>query len=107
MVIFSKYLIHSNFNAVAIWPFIILNNRSLKNNDVLINHEKIHLQQQKEMLWLLFFIWYLVEYAVKLIRYKKPMIAYRNLSFERESYANENDKNYLEKREFWNFIKYL
>jgi len=107
MLLFSKYLFHSNFNAIAIWPFIILKNKNLKGNSILINHEKIHLQQQKEMLWVLFFIWYLIEYTVKLIKYKEPMIAYQNLSFERESYTNEYDKNYLDNRKFWNFIKYL
>ena len=107
MVVFSKYLFHSNFNAIAIWPFIILKSKNLKDNDVLIYHEKIHLQQQKEMLWLFFFIWYLIEFLLKLIKFKNPMMAYRNLSFEREAYANEHDKSYLKKRNFWNFIKYL
>lgn len=107
MVIFSKYLFHPSFNAIAIWPFIILKNKDLKDDDVLINHEKIHLQQQKEMLWLLFFLWYLIEFLVKLIKYRKPMLSYRNLSFEREAYANENHKNFLNKRSFWNFLKYI
>ncbi len=107
MVMFSKNLFHQNFNAVAIWPFIILKSKDLKGNEVLINHERIHLQQQKEMLWLFFFIWYMVEFLVKLIKFKKMMMAYRNLSFERESYANENDLNYVDKRKFWNFLKYL
>ncbi len=107
MLIFSKHLFHSNFNAIAIWPFIFLKNKNLKFDDVLINHEKIHLHQQKEMLWLLFFIWYFIEFSVKLSIYKKPMEAYRNLSFEREAYDNEMDFNYLRKRNFWNFINYL
>ena len=72
-----------------------------------MNHEKIHLQQQKEMIWLLFFLWYLIEFMVKLIMFKEPMVAYRNLSFEREAYDNENHKNYLDKRHLWNFLKYL
>jgi len=107
MLLFSKYLFHPNFNAIAIWPFIILKNKSLKDNSILINHEKIHLQQQKEMLWLLFFIWYLVEFLVKLIIFKEAMIVYKNVSFEREAYANEFDKYYLKDRKFWNFLKYL
>ena len=107
MVIFSKYIFHSNFNAIAIWPFIILKSNKLKSNEILMNHEKIHLQQQKEMLWLFFFIWYLIEYLVKLVKYKESMIAYRNLSFEREAYNNEAYTNYLDKRKLWNFLKYL
>lgn len=107
MILFSKYLFLHSFNAIAIWPFIILNNKYLKNDDVLMNHEKIHLQQQKEMLLVFFFLWYLIEFLIKLFKYKKPIFAYRNLSFEREAYANEKDKTFLNKRGFWNFLKYL
>ena len=92
---------------MAIWPFIILKNKNLKQDAVLINHEKIHLQQQKEMLWFLFFTWYILEYLVKFIINRDSMKTYKNLSFEKEAYANESDKSYLEKRSFWNFIKYL
>jgi len=96
-----------NFNAIAIWPFIILKYKDLKDDDILMNHEKIHLQQQKEMLWFFFFLWYVIEFLVKLIKYREPMLSYRNLSFEREAYANENYKMFLNKRRFWNFLKYL
>lgn len=107
MIIFSKYLFHKNFNAIAIWPFIILESKDLGTDNILIYHEKIHLQQQKEMLFLLFFIWYILEFLVKLFVYKNTMITYRNLSFEREAYDHENDLNYLHNRKFWNFLKYL
>lgn len=73
----------------------------------MLNHEKIHLQQQKEMLWVFFFIWYFIEFALKLLIYRKLMIAYRNLSFEREAYQNESDINYFNKRKFWNFLNYI
>ncbi len=107
MLIFSKYLFHPNFTALAVWPFIFLKHKDLKNDKLLLNHEKIHLKQQIEMLWLLFFVWYFVEFAVKLIIYKKLMTTYRNLSFEREAYENELNLNYISKRKFWNFLKYI
>jgi len=107
MIIFSKYLFHSSFNALAVWPFIFLKNKNLIYDDVLINHERIHLQQQKEMLWLLFFVWYFLEFFIKLIIYKQPIEAYRNLSFEREAYKYEMDFNYIKKRKYWNFINFL
>ena len=91
MFIFSKYFFLSSFNALTIWPFIILKNKNLKDNKVIINHEKIHLRQQIELLWLPFFIFYLLEFLTKLIIYKKPKLAYNNLSFEREAYHNEQN----------------
>jgi len=92
---------------LAIWPFIILKEKDLKNDYNLINHENIHLQQQKEMLWLPFFLFYVVEYLIKLMIYKKPKLAYFNLSFEREAYRNEQNLTYLRHRKFWNFLNYL
>ena len=107
MLIFSKYLFFSTFNAIAIWPFIILKDKELKNDFILINHENIHLHQQREMLWLPFFLFYIIEYFIKLIIYKKPKLAYFNLSFEREAYQNEQNLTYLRNRKFWNFLNYL
>jgi hypothetical protein len=107
MLIFSKYLFPSSFNALAIWPFIILKEKNLKYDIILLNHERIHLRQQVEMLWVIFFIFYLLEFFVKLVIYKKPKLAYHNLSFEREAYYNEQNLNYLKERKIWNSLKYL
>ncbi|MGK0254765.1 MAG: hypothetical protein ACI9OE_002275, partial [Mariniflexile sp.] len=40
-------------------------------------------------------------------QYKKWHLAYRNISFEREAYANEMYLDYLKQRKFWSFLKYL
>lgn len=78
-----------------------------KQIETLIFHERIHIRQQLEMLIVLFYIWYLIEFLIKWIIYKDSKLAYRNISFEREAYVNENYFNYLKKRKFWNFIHYL
>lgn len=89
---------------MAIFPFILARKEL---SDVTINHERIHLRQQLEMLIILFYLWYGVEYLSRYIQYRNWDIAYRNISFEREAYANENDLKYLEKRKFWSWVKYL
>lgn len=33
--------------------------------------------------------------------------AYRNISFEKEAYNNENDMDYLDKREHFSWIEYI
>jgi len=83
--------------AMAFYPFIILNSKIVATPE-LINHERIHLKQQKELLILPFYIWYLIEY------YKK---GYYNVSFEKEAYINDNDLTYLKKRRIFAFYKYL
>jgi len=104
---FIKYFTSKNTAGIAIFPFIILKSKYGKHIKELIFHEKVHLRQQLEMFVLLFYIWYGIEFVVKWRIYRSWDLTYRNISFEREAYANENNFKYLEKRKFWNFIYYL
>jgi len=72
-----------------------------------MNHERIHLRQQLELLILPFYVWYFVEYLFRLVQFKDRKMAYRNISFEREAYENEKDLGYLKGRSFWRFLRYL
>lgn len=107
MLIIIESIFPSNFNALAIWPFIILRHKELKKDTVLLNHERIHLKQQKELLWIPFFIIYFVEFLAKIVIYKKSKLAYRNISFEREAYLHERDFGYSDGKPMLSFIKYL
>lgn len=92
---------------MALWPFVLVRSKTQKTDPVFLNHEKIHLRQQIEMLLLPFFLWYVLEYLIRLIKYRDRNTAYRNISFEREAYTNEKDQRFLTQRSFWNFLKYL
>lgn len=76
-------------------------------NETVISHERIHFEQQKEMLFLPFFVWYAVEWIVRLIQYGNTRLAYCNISFEREAKTNETNVDYLENRPTFNFLEYL
>jgi len=106
-LVVNKYLLRKRFVGVTLWPFIVMRTPELKEDIVFINHEKIHIRQQAEMLVLPFFIWYAVEYFIRLIQYRDNYVAYLNISFEREAYARECELRYLEKRPFWSFLAYL
>ena len=73
----------------------------------MLNHERIHLRQQAELLVVFFYVWYGLEYLIRLIQYRNRHEAYKNISFEREAYANEKDLDYLKRRSFWEFLKYI
>lgn len=88
-----------------IWWLIVKEGYNVSER--LITHETIHSKQQKEMLILPFFIWYGVEFLVRLIQYRNWHTAYRNISFEREAYANEGNKEYLSKRKLFSWIHYI
>jgi len=107
MIFYSKYLVPRGYLGIAIFPFIILRKRSLLKNWYLINHEKIHLRQQIELLIIPFYIIYGFEFLVRLVQYRSWKLAYLNISFEREAYINEKNLNYLKSRPFLSFIKYF
>ena len=104
--IITKYFAPKGYTGMTIFPFVFLKESHLKDNLVMVNHEKIHLRQQLELLILPFFVWYFVDYLVKMIWYKNSKTAYRNIIFEREAYANEKDLDYLKSRPLWNFLRY-
>ena len=106
-VIVSKYLTPVGFRALTIYPFVILRDVKDAEDSVLINHEKIHLRQQVELLWVFFFVWYGLEFLVHWMRLRNKYAAYRAISFEQEAYENEKDLDYLKQRSFWNFIRFL
>ena len=90
-----------------------------------VRHEAIHTAQMKDMLYSFFYIWYGIEWFIKLwfclkeakINYKYRMkkgffsmwatTVYHNLSFEREAYQNHDDLNYLSNRKFFAHLKYM
>lgn len=92
---------------MTLFPFIFLKYKDLKNDDVLVNHEKIHLKQQAELLLIFFYLFYGLEWFFKVLKYKNGYLAYKNLSFEREAYQHEKNFKYIKKRKFWAFLKYL
>ncbi|SHI96339.1 hypothetical protein SAMN04487911_108110 [Arenibacter nanhaiticus] len=107
MIIVFKYFFYKDYIGLALWPFIIVKNRALKKDLVLLNHERIHLKQQSELLLVLFYVIYVFEGFLKLLIYFDRYKAYRNISFEREAYQNEKNLNYLKERRPFSFIKYL
>lgn len=107
MILVFKHFFYKNYVGLSLWPFIILKNTSLKEDSVLINHERIHLKQQLELFIIPFYILYLIEWLVRSLLYLDTYKAYQNISFEREAYQNEDDMDYVNKRTVFSFIKYL
>ena len=94
---FFEWILGMQIRAIAFFPFVFM--RSDANSDeVMKNHERIHLRQQLELLVIPFYIWYLIEF------YKN---GYYGISFEKEAYQNEQNLDYLRKRKLFNFFRYL
>jgi len=104
---FFKLFTSKWVTGIALFPFIILRHPELKEDARMLNHEKIHIRQQLELAVIPFFLWYIIEYVVRLIQYRDSHKAYSQISFEREAYRNHDDLHYLKQRKFWAFLNYL
>jgi len=56
---FIRYFTPERVEAVTIFPFIILKHHDMKEDKVIVNHERIHLRQQAELL-VVFFIFFII-----------------------------------------------
>ncbi len=96
-IIGKVFFVPFRISGIAIFPFIFI--RKEKRSDLkLINHERIHIRQQIELLFVGFIVIYYLEMLFK---------GYRNISFEREAYINESNLDYLKKKKLWSFRNYF
>ena len=68
-----------------------------------LNHELIHTAQQRELLYVPFFIWYVMEWIVLCVKYRNALKAYFNIRFEKEAYLHQHELDYLKKRKHYNY----
>ena len=88
-VIYNNIIPFKGYKAITLWPFIFARKPL---NEIDINHEEIHGKQQLELLVIFFYIIYIIEWIFK---------KYRNISFEKEAYANEENLDYLKTRKHY------
>lgn len=92
----------------AVFPFfIILKNLTHPMTEQWINHERIHIRQFLESLWI-FWIYSKLEYLYARLFLKYSHIdAYRYESIEQEAYLNQSNMNYLKERKPFFTFKYM
>lgn len=104
---FLNIITGSNVLAITLCPFgIYFRDKESLNNQKTINHESIHWKQQLEMLVIFFYIWYLVEWIIRIFINGKKM-AYISISFEQEAYDNDRNMLYLYNRKHFVWFKYI
>ena len=98
--IFRHLPLRKDYYAICLFGFI-LSLRPL--NTIEVNHESIHAAQQKELLYIPFFIWYGIEWLVLCIKYRDRIKAYYNIRFEKEAYRHQGDLSYLKHRKHYRY----
>lgn len=105
-IIRNKYIPFAGYKAINMFGILFVRG-NVKLSETDINHEAIHTAQMREMLYIIFYIWYVIEWLIRLIQFRNSYMAYRNTSFEREAYQNQEDLYYLKGRKFYRFLKYV
>lgn len=95
-----KKLLGKNFYAINLFGLIITFD-DLSEEE--LNHELIHTAQARELFYIPFYIWYILEWVILVIRYKDKMKAYYKVRFEREAYLHQKDLKYLRNRKHYHY----
>ena len=94
-VIYNRVIPFQGFSAINLFGVLFARKEYEPLSARTIRHEAIHTAQMKELGYIGFYIIYLLEWLYRLVTTKN---AYRSISFEREAYANQANKNYLKTR---------
>ena len=103
-IIRNNIIPFKGFKAINFFGILFVR-KGAKMSEEDINHESIHSEQMKEMLYVFFYVWYVLEWIFYLIKYRDTNAAYRNISFEKEAYGHMYDKSYLKNRKPFNWIR--
>ncbi len=92
-----------NIEAITLYPFIISRKEMTEKT---LNHEMIHIAQQKELFVLFFYILYGWDYLKGLLKYRDKRKAYFQIRFEQEAYEHMHTADYLDARNWYSWYKY-
>lgn len=105
-IIENNILPPKGYKAITLLNMIFVR-KGTELNEVDINHEAIHWEQEKELLIVGFYLLYVIEFIVRLMMIRSWHKAYRSISFERECYTNERNLSYIGSRKHYSWTKYI
>lgn len=130
----ANLLLFRGYIAIMLFGHVFIRDSREKTKQETVNHENIHVEQWKEMMlssfiilnlpfvghvdlgyiacstlvsFFSFYIWYFVEYIVRLVITRSHDKAYYGVCFEREAYKNQKCDSYIKNRSYFSFMKYV
>lgn len=104
-IIYNNIIPFPGYKCINLFGVLFVRKRANMNNFD-FNHEKIHTAQMKELWYIGFYLLYITEFIIGLLHYWNWKKAYRNISFEKEAYDNEEHLSYLTLREPYAWKEY-
>jgi len=101
--IYNNILPIKGFKAMNLFGILLIRKGKVMT-DKNIRHEQIHTEQMKEMLYIGFYLWYVIEWLIRLILCMSAKRAYYSISFEQEAYKHQEDVSYLERRRRYEWL---
>lgn len=94
------------FSAINLFGILFVR-KTASISDRTLRHEYIHTMQMKEMLYVFFYLWYAIEWLIRLMVIHDSHKAYRAVSFEQEAYTFQNLGTYKHTRKHFSWFKYV
>lgn len=103
-VVWNNFIPFKGYSAINLFGVVFAHKRNKAYYEEMspeewsrvLNHEAIHTAQMKELGYIFFYILYILEELFRIVFY--PRTAYSGMSFEKEAYKHERNRNYLETR---------
>ena len=106
-IIVNKIIPFGSYSTINIFGILFTKHKKGILTNKTVNHELIHTAQMKELGYIGFYLWYVIEYLFIRLFHKKQGDAYGDVSFEEEAYANDRNVTYLQNRKHYSWLKYL
>ena len=101
--IYNRYIPLKGFACIYLFGLLFVRTDAVLTPYAL-NHERIHAAQAREMLYIFFYLWYVIEWLCRSVQYRSIKKGYCNISFEREAYENMYDLDYLDWRNHYAWL---
>ena len=97
-IIPNRYLPVKGFHALNLFGIVFVRRDAWQKTTpqerrTMLRHEAIHTAQMRELGYIGFYLFYVLEWICRLILH--PRNAYRGSSFEREAYRHQTEPGYL------------
>lgn len=105
-IVYNRLIPFKGFTAINLFGILFVR-KGMKVDAIVMEHERIHTAQMREMLYLPFYLWYGVEWLVRLIKYRNAKKAYHNIGFEREAYFMQRRPFYHKYRRHYIWLRFM